>query len=96
VVIERAGWIRDMLEKMASLPLVSYEVFTADERNVAAAESYLRRALEALFDLARHIPAKGFGRGVTEYREVPAQLSSLGALDGVAAARMREMAGYRN
>jgi hypothetical protein len=34
----------------------------------------LRRSLEALMDLGRHIVAKGFGRGVTEYREIESVL----------------------
>jgi len=32
----------------------------SDPRNVASAESYLRRGLEALLDLGRHLLAKGF------------------------------------
>ncbi len=30
----------------------------SDRRNPAAAESYLRRSLEAIFDIGRHILAK--------------------------------------
>jgi hypothetical protein len=36
--------------------------FTADPRMVAAADSYLRRTLEAVLDPGRHILSKGFGR----------------------------------
>lgn len=96
IIVERVGWIRSMLMKLGALPLASLEVFTADERNVAAAESYLRRALESLFDLGRHILAKGFGQGVTEYKEIPLRLASLGLLNDSQAKLMREMAGYRN
>ena len=32
--------------------------------------SNLRRALEALLDLGRHILAKGFADGVSEYKEI--------------------------
>ena len=55
VVAERAAWIRKMLSAIQLVPLDSYESFLSDGRNVAAAESYLRRALEALMDLGRHI-----------------------------------------
>lgn len=96
VILERVAWTRSMLEKLGALPLASLDSFTADERNIAAAESYLRRALESLFDLGRHILAKGFGQGVTEYREIPARLASLGLLEDSEAELMREMAGYRN
>lgn len=42
---------------------------------MAAADSYLRRALEALMDLGRHILGKGLGRAASEYREVPRQVA---------------------
>lgn len=38
---------------------------------VAAGESFLRRALEVLLDLGRHVLAKGFGRVVPEYVSSP-------------------------
>ena len=96
VILERVGWTRKMLDKLGTLPLASLELFTADDRNIAAAESYLRRALESLFDLGRHILAKGFGQGVTEYKEIATQLALLGLLENPEADGMREMAGYRN
>lgn len=69
VVVERSEWIREMLERIRALPLDSMEGFTGDPRNVDAAESCLRRALEALLDLGRHVLAKGFGDAPAEYRE---------------------------
>ena len=66
-MVERARWIDEMLQGIRALPLGSLEEFTAESRNVAAADSYLRRALEALSDLGRHILAKGLGRPVSEY-----------------------------
>jgi uncharacterized protein YutE (UPF0331/DUF86 family) len=96
VILERVGWTRSMLEKLGALPLASLDLFTADERNIAAAESYLRRALESLFDLGRHMLAKSFGQGVTEYKEIAVRLARLGVLENAEADRMREMAGYRN
>jgi uncharacterized protein YutE (UPF0331/DUF86 family) len=70
--------------------------FSSDPRNAASAESYLRRALEALMDLGRHILAKGFGRAVTEYKEIPRELHRKGVLQSTDASLMRELAGYRN
>ena len=61
VIAERSAWIKEMLTSLKALPLKSLEDFLADSRNVAAAESYLRRALESLFDLGRHILGKGIG-----------------------------------
>ncbi|HDN79791.1 MAG TPA: hypothetical protein ENG33_04920, partial [Chloroflexi bacterium] len=74
VVLDRIAWIEQMLEDIRSLPLDNREQFFADKRNVWTAESCLRRALEALLDLGRHILAKGFGVGVSEYKEVAVKL----------------------
>ena len=65
VVADRLDWIERMVREIHALPLENYATFTSDRRNVWAAESCLRRALEALMDLGRHIAAKSFGRGIT-------------------------------
>ena len=69
-VLERIAWINQMLAGIRALPMDDFGVFQADPRNIASAESYLRRGLEALFDLGRHLLAKGFGIAVTEYKEI--------------------------
>ena len=96
VITERTAWIRKMLEEINNLPIDSYDSFVSDPRNIAAAESYLRRALEALMDLARHILAKGFGKAVPEYKMVSLNLLEKGILSKKDALITREMAGYRN
>lgn len=89
-------WVQEMLRSLRILPLGTFEEFCADSRNLAAAESYLRRALKALLDLGRYILAKGFGIGVTEYNEIDRELARGGVLDTNEAAIMRRLAGYRN
>ena len=74
VVSDRLTWADRMLREIRALPLESRTIFMQDSRNVWAAESCLRRALEALFDMSRHIAAKGFGEAVTEYKEIAATL----------------------
>ncbi len=96
IVAERTAWIRQMLESIRSLPLDSYEHFREDTRNPAAAESYLRRALEALLDLGRHILAKGFAEVAAEYKEIGTKLVKVGILSREQGARLRQLAGYRN
>jgi len=96
IIVERAAWIRKMIEGIKALPLDSKESFLSDPRNAASAESYLRRALEALMDLGRHILAKGFGKAVTEYKEIPRELHREGVLHSTDTSLMRELAGYRN
>jgi len=95
VVIQRTIWIKEMLEGLRQLPLEDEKLFFSDPRNPAAAESYLRRALEALMDLGRHILAKGFGQPVTSYKEIAQGLEEKGVLSKELGAVMRKMAGYR-
>ena len=96
VVLERAAWIREMLDAINLLPFESFDEFYADRRNQESAESCLRRALEALLDLGRHILAKQFGRGVVQYKEIAEALAECRVLDAEAADLLKEMAGYRN
>ncbi len=96
VVAERARWVREMLANLRALPLEDEGRFFSDPRNVWAAESCLRRALEALLDLGRHILAKRFGVAATEYKEIALRLGEVGVLRKPDADLLRDMAGYRN
>lgn len=81
VIADRASWIRTMLSGIQDLPLDNVEDFARDRRNVAAAESYLRRAIEALVDLGRHVLAKRFAIAVSEYKAIPRALADAGVLE---------------
>jgi len=96
VVTAKSRAIRSMLDGIDELPLDSLDAWTEDQRMVAAGESYLRRALEALLDLARHLLAKGFGRAVPEYAALADALEEEGILTKERAERLRLMARYRN
>ena len=96
VVTDRAAWVRRMVAGIRSLPLRDAEEFTADPSTGAAAESYLRRALEALLDLGRHVLAKGFGRGVAEYKAIASALREEGVLTAAEAEVLIRLAGFRN
>ena len=96
VIAERVAWINRMLANLRRLPLDSYVTFRSDPRNIAAAESYLRRALEALLDLGRHVLAKGFGQAVAEYKDIAINLVQSSVLDQKKGELLRELAGYRN
>lgn len=96
VVVDRLDWAEAMIAKIHALPLESMAAFLADQHSLAAAESYLRRALEALLDLGRHILAKGFGKGVSEYREIAVELGKLGVLSSANTSLLATLAGYRN
>jgi uncharacterized protein YutE (UPF0331/DUF86 family) len=96
VVTDRLDWVARMLAEIRSLPLHNYQGFAADKRNVWSAESCLRRALEALLDIGRHILVKGFATGVTEYKEIAQRLGEFGVLSSEETEILRTLAGYRN
>jgi uncharacterized protein YutE (UPF0331/DUF86 family) len=96
ITVAKLDVISEMLGGVQSLPLASENEFTRDPRMVAAGESYLRRALEALLDLGRHVLAKGFGLPVAEYAAIAEQLGAKGVVSGDLAASLKLMAGYRN
>jgi uncharacterized protein YutE (UPF0331/DUF86 family) len=96
IVADRLDWVDKMLAELRSLPLQSKDEFFLDSRNVWTAESCLRRALEALFDLGRHVLAKGFAVGVSEYKEIAQGLREHKVLNAQDADTMRALAGYRN
>ena len=97
IVGDRLRLVDQSLEDLRALPHSSLEEFTADRRNTLAADAALRRGLEAVFDVARHLLAKGFGVGSLEYREVAREAADHELVsDATLARRMLEMAGYRN
>jgi uncharacterized protein YutE (UPF0331/DUF86 family) len=96
VVVDRIAWVERTLNEIRSLPLDDHQAFFADTRNVWTAESCLRRGLEALLDLGRHILAKGFGLGISEYKEIAQRLQENGVLHEEEAELLRLLAGYRN
>lgn len=96
VVADKVALVRRMVDGIGTLPLADLAAFTSDPRMVAAGDSYLRRALEALLDLARHLLAKGFGRAPAEYAEVARQLGEVGVVNSELAERLAILARYRN
>lgn len=96
IVSDRLAWVDRMLSEIRALPLESKTSFMQDTRNIWAAESCLRRALEALFDLGRHIAAKGFGEAVTEYKEIASTLNRRNVISASDLELMKKLAGYRN
>lgn len=96
VVAAKVETIRRMLRGIATLPLAEEKDFTADFLMISAGESMLRRALEALLDLGRHISAKGFSSAVVEYKQIGKALGENGVLGTQSVTVLVKMAGYRN
>lgn len=96
IVLNRLDLVGQMLSKINALPLENRGDFFADERNLWTVESCLRRALEALLDTGRHILAKGFACGITEYKQIAMELQRLEILSQEESSILRTLAGYRN
>jgi uncharacterized protein YutE (UPF0331/DUF86 family) len=97
IVRDRLAAVTEYVEALRELPQETEGGFLADRRNPDAAESLIRRALEGLFDVARHLLAKGVGRGALEYKEVAILALEHGLLPSPELGRLfREMAGFRN
>ena len=96
VVALRASWVKEMLDALNDLPIQDKAEFLKNKHNVAAAESYLRRSLEALFDIGRHILVKAFAYAASEYKDIAKGLWEKGVLTQEESNLMRKMAGYRN
>ncbi len=96
VIGDRLALITEILKDIRTLPLAEPQQFLQERRNIAAAESYLRRSLEALLDIGRHILAKGFGTGVSQYKEIATRLAEHNVLSAENARSLHVMAGYRN
>jgi uncharacterized protein YutE (UPF0331/DUF86 family) len=94
-VIQKLALLDAMLVGIGGLPLSSPEAFASNPRDVAAAESYVRRALEALLDLGRHVLGKGLGRGALEYKQVAVALQGASVLAERTGSAWVAMAGYR-
>jgi uncharacterized protein YutE (UPF0331/DUF86 family) len=97
VVGDRLEVVRICLEDLRNLPAGSLEAFSSDFRNSSTAESLLRRAIQALFDLLRHLLAKKHGRGALEYKElarlaVEKELVLDPRLGGI----LKQLGGFRN
>lgn len=96
MVKERLDRIVAWLEQLDLLAALPEEEFR-QPRNAAAAESFLRRSLEAAFDVGRHLLAK---RGrfdlAQEYKGIARGLVDIGAVGPELGQVLVAMAGYRN
>ncbi|MGB9804958.1 type VII toxin-antitoxin system HepT family RNase toxin [Desulfofundulus sp.] len=96
LIYNRIDMIKRSLARLRKMTVLSREQFLADPDNFAIAEHHLRRALESLFNIGRHIMAKqGLGHPV-DYRSIILTLGREKILPAEFAERIKGMAGYRN
>ncbi|HCY18705.1 MAG TPA: hypothetical protein DHU69_02870 [Deltaproteobacteria bacterium] len=72
------------------------EEFLSDRRNPPFVECYLRRGLEAVFDIGRHILAKVSGFKEIEHKTIAKELGKKGVITEELSETLYMMAGYRN
>lgn len=97
VVQSRLALINDHLSQLRRHAESGKEQFVEDKDKVAAVESYLRRSLEAVFDVGRHILAKNGGTDLAaEYKGIAKGLGEKKIISRETADTLVEMAGYRN
>jgi uncharacterized protein YutE (UPF0331/DUF86 family) len=95
LIEDRLGFIIKSIARLKKLSRLDQQGFLKDD-NPAIAESYLRRSLEAIFDIGRHIMAKTAGKGIVEYKEIARALGQEGVVTGDQSEKLILMAGYRN
>lgn len=92
---DRLGFIIRSIARLKRLSRLDEQDFLKED-NPAIAESYLRRSLEAMFDIGRHIIAKTAGKGIVEYKEIARALGQEGVVTKDQSEKLILMAGYRN
>jgi uncharacterized protein YutE (UPF0331/DUF86 family) len=96
LVKQRLAFIRNCVAHLERLALLPKDEFLNGD-NPASAESYLRRSLEAVFDIGRHILAKNGGMDIAlEYKGIAEGLGRMGIVPKALQESLAKMAGYRN
>ena len=96
VVSNRLDLVARYLDDLKSVPQADFAEFTSEPRNPGAAESFIRRSIEGLLDVARHLLAKAHGLGALEYRQVARLAADKGLVrDPQLARTFEELAAYR-
>lgn len=94
---ERLLLIDSFLKELYKLASLDKSSFISQKLNTAACESFLRRTLEAVFDIGRHILAKtGYIDMATEYKSIAKGLVEIHVVDKRLGEKLIQMAGYRN
>jgi|SRR5690554_667684 uncharacterized protein YutE (UPF0331/DUF86 family) len=97
LIEQRLGFILEYHNQLAKFAEKTREEFLADKILVAATESYLRRILESIFDIGRHILAKNTRVDLAqEYKGIAKGLGELKVVNQDLSKKLVQMAGYRN
>jgi uncharacterized protein YutE (UPF0331/DUF86 family) len=93
----RLALISTYIGRLETIAKLGVAEFAADHLRTAAAESYLRRALDAAFGIGRHLLAKaGHADLAAEYKAIARGMVAIGAVGAELSGPLVQMAGYRN
>ncbi len=95
-VLELLRYLETCVQELIPFSKMTKEEFLSDRRNPPFVESYLRRSLEVVFDIGRHILSKTYGFKEIEYKAIARELGSRQVVTGELADELYKMAGYRN
>ena len=95
-VLDLVRLIETYVEELRPFAEMSKAAFLSDKKNPPFVESYLRRGLEAVFDIGRHILPKVHGFRGIEYKTIAEELGNKGIVSKALAETIYETAGYRN
>lgn len=96
MIIERLRIIKECIGRMNELSGQNKNDFMSDHRNPASARTYLHHALEAMFDIGRHILAKGATKITHEYKSIVLGLNEASVISNELNQKLIPVAGYRN
>lgn len=95
-ILDIIGFIEGCIEELRPFSEMKEEEFLSDRKNPPFVESYLRRGLEAIFDIGRHILAKTAGFKEIEYKSIAMEMGKKGIITKELSEVLYRMAGYRN
>jgi len=96
VILSRLEEIRKNVAEIEPFQNMEYKEFLED-KNFAVAEHFLRRALEAIFDIGSHILSRIPGARAGTYKEIAILLGKRKIVpQEFAQEKLTKMAGYRN
>jgi len=95
-LLELLRYLEGCLKELRPFSKMSKEEFLSDRKNPPFVESYLRRSLEAVFDIGRHILSKIYGFKEIEYKAIAKGLGEKEVISQRLSKELYKMAGYRN
>lgn len=95
-ILQLIRFIESCYQELKPFSAMGEKEFFSDKKNPPFVESYLRRSLEAVFDIGRHILSKTSGFKEIEYKKIAKELGSNGVVTKELSDVLITMAGYRN